>query len=449
MRVLGVLAGRELKDGLRNRWVLAVTLLLAALALALSFLGSAPVGQVGASPLEIVVVSLASLSILLLPLIALLLSFDSIVGESERGTLLLLLAGPVLRWQVLVGKFLGQVAILAVATVMGYGVAAAAVALRSGVPSAEAAAAFATLIGSSVLLGAAFASMGLLVSVLVRERQTAAGAALGLWLMFAVLYDLALLGVLVADAGRHVTPGVLTSLLLMNPADAFRLLNLTGFGGVQALSGMAGLAGDVSPPLAGMMVLGAVDSVALVTRVAGVRAEGTVKTRHGLALVLLLLAACDDSRRLRRRLPKSPERPPGTTAECWWPSMRVPRARSSSRAQSALLVHLGTRRLDLHPHAGGAARHLGGLRHRHGQGCELGEAGPRYLDRGTSGVVRARQRSPRRHGRRQGHPLRPPGQGCGLRQRTWRHGETFQRRARSYLFDQVLPTRPQTRGRAC
>jgi Cu-processing system permease protein len=93
--------------------------------------------------------------------------------------------------------------------------------------------------------------MGLLVSVLVRERQTAAGAALGLWLLFAVLYDLALLGVLVADAGRHMTPGLLTGLLLVNPADAFRLLNLTGFAGVQALSGMAGLAGDVAAPLAG------------------------------------------------------------------------------------------------------------------------------------------------------------------------------------------------------
>ena len=251
MRVLGVLAGRELRDGLRNRWVLAVTLLLAALALALSFLGSAPVGEVGASPLEIVVVSLASLSILLLPLIALLLSFDAVVGEAERGTLLLLLAGPVLRWQVLAGKFLGQVAILAIATLIGYGAAAVAVALRSGMPDAEAAAAFATLIGSSVLLGAAFASLGLLVSVLVRERQTAAGAALGLWLLFAVLYDLALLGVLVADAGRHMTPGLLTGLLLVNPADAFRLLNLTGFAGVQALSGMAGLAGDVTAPLAG------------------------------------------------------------------------------------------------------------------------------------------------------------------------------------------------------
>jgi Cu-processing system permease protein len=253
VNVLAVLAGRELRDGLRNRWVVAVTLLLAALALALSFLGSAPVGQVGASPLEIVVVSLASLSILLLPLIALLLSFDAVVGESERGTLLLLLAGPVLRWQVIAGKFLGQVAILAIATLIGYGMAAIAVALRSGVPDADAAAAFATLIGSSVLLGAAFAALGLLVSVLVRERQTAAGAALGLWLIFAVLYDLALLGVLVADAGQHMTPGLLGGLLLVNPADAFRLLNLTAFGGVQALSGMAGIAGDVSPPLIGMI----------------------------------------------------------------------------------------------------------------------------------------------------------------------------------------------------
>lgn len=255
MRVLRVLAARELRDGLRNRWVVAVTLLLATLALALAFVGSAPVGQVGASPLEVVVVSLASLGILLLPLIALLLSFDAIVGEAERGTLLLLLAGPVLRWQVVLGKFLGQVAILAVATVLGYGAAAAAVALRSGAPDAEATGAFATLVGTSVLLGAAFTALGLLISVLVRERQTAAGAALGLWLVAAVIYDLALLGLLVADAGRYVTPGLLQGLLLANPADAFRLLNLTGFAGVQALSGMAGLAGDVSPPISLMLAV--------------------------------------------------------------------------------------------------------------------------------------------------------------------------------------------------
>ena len=253
MRTLRVLAGRELRDGLRNRWVVVVTLLLAALALALAFVGSVPAGQVGAEPLEVVVVSLASLGILLLPLIALLLSFDAVVGEAERGTLLLLLASPVLRWQVVLGKFLGQIAILAVATALGYGVAAVAVAARSGAPDWAAVGAFATLIGSSVLLGAAFVALGLLVSVLVRERQTAAGIALGLWLGAAVIYDLALLGALVADAGRHVTPALLEALLLLNPADAFRLLNLTGFSGVQALSGMAGLAGEVGPPVSWMV----------------------------------------------------------------------------------------------------------------------------------------------------------------------------------------------------
>ena len=71
------------------------------------------------SPLTVTVVSLSSLTIFLLPLIALLLSYDAIVGEHERGTLALLLAYPVARWQVIVGKFLGHVTILALATVAG------------------------------------------------------------------------------------------------------------------------------------------------------------------------------------------------------------------------------------------------------------------------------------------------------------------------------------------
>lgn len=52
--------------------------------------------------------------------------------------------------------------------------------------------------------------------------------------------DSALLGLLVADQGRVVTPGVLDALLLLNPADAYRLLNLAGDAAVAALAGMAG-----------------------------------------------------------------------------------------------------------------------------------------------------------------------------------------------------------------
>jgi len=53
MRTIVIIAIKEIQEGLRNRWVLATTLLLAALALSLTFLGSAPTGNVGAgSPRE-------------------------------------------------------------------------------------------------------------------------------------------------------------------------------------------------------------------------------------------------------------------------------------------------------------------------------------------------------------------------------------------------------------
>ena len=103
MRVLLILATKELRDGLRNRWIADTILLLATLALSLAFLGSAPVGAVKAGTLDVATASLSSLTVYLLPLIALMLAFDAFVGEAERGTLLLLLAYPVARWQVVLG----------------------------------------------------------------------------------------------------------------------------------------------------------------------------------------------------------------------------------------------------------------------------------------------------------------------------------------------------------
>ena len=86
MRTVLVLALGEIREGLRNRWVAASILLLATLAFALSALGSAPTGTVDVHPLSISVASLSSLSVYLLPLIALMLAFPALVGELERGT---------------------------------------------------------------------------------------------------------------------------------------------------------------------------------------------------------------------------------------------------------------------------------------------------------------------------------------------------------------------------
>ena len=56
MKMVLILAGKEIQEGLRNRWVLATTLLMASLALALTFLGSAPTGSVGVRALDVVIV---------------------------------------------------------------------------------------------------------------------------------------------------------------------------------------------------------------------------------------------------------------------------------------------------------------------------------------------------------------------------------------------------------
>jgi Cu-processing system permease protein len=101
---------------------------------------------------------------------------------------------------------------------------------------------FAVMIGSSVLLGAVFIAIGYLISALVHDRGTAIWAAIGVWLLLVLIYDMALLGVLVVDQGRTITAGLLNILLLLNPTDVYRLFNLTRSANVSQFAGMAGLA---------------------------------------------------------------------------------------------------------------------------------------------------------------------------------------------------------------
>ena len=246
MGSIATLAWKEFRDGLRNKWVAGATLLLAALAFVLTLVGSTPTGLLDVKPLAVTVVSISSLTIFLIPLIAFLLGYDAIVGEAERGCLLLMLTYPVSRLEILIGKYLGHAAILAFATLAGYGAAGAAAAYI-GNTDAESWRAFAGLLFSSVLLGLAFLSLAYLVSAVVTERSTAAGIAVGLWLLFVIVYDLVLMGMLVASKGG-VGADLFPSLLLLNPADSYRLFNLTAFENVRRISGMGGISATAQFP---------------------------------------------------------------------------------------------------------------------------------------------------------------------------------------------------------
>lgn len=246
MNPVWIITAKEVRDSLRNRWVLAAALLLAALALSLGFLGSAPTGSVKVDPLTVTVVSLSSLSIFLIPLIAMLLAYDALIGEIERGTMGLLLSYPVSRNQILAGKFFGHLIILTLATTAGYGLAGIALQLANGGIDFAAWKPFAGLIGASVILGAAFLALGYLISAKVKERGTAAGIAIGVWLFFVVIFDMAILGVLVADTQQRLTAPMVESILLFNPTDIYRLLNLTGYENTAMYAGMAGLTEQIS-----------------------------------------------------------------------------------------------------------------------------------------------------------------------------------------------------------
>jgi Cu-processing system permease protein len=239
-------AGTEARIALRNRWVAIAVAMMAVFSIVLSAMGSAPTGELGADRLSVTVASLTSLAVYLVPLIALLMSFDAIAGEVERGTLPLILTYPVSRAELLLGKFLAHLAILALAVAVRYGLAAAA-AFWGDVRAGRGVGALVRLFWTSLLLGAAFLAIGYALSALARRPGAAAGLAIGLWLVMIVLYDLGLLAAIVADAGGTFTTRVFPWLLIANPADAFRLYNLAASEATAAAAGLGGAAATINP----------------------------------------------------------------------------------------------------------------------------------------------------------------------------------------------------------
>lgn len=239
IRILST-AAQEIRIARRNRWAALAAGLFTVFALALALFASGQSGQVKVDTLTLTAASLATLSVYLIPLIALLISYDGLAGEVERGTLALALATPLGRGELFAGKLLAGTAVVGGAIVIGSAVAAAAVALTSGITAAGLAA-WLRLAVTSLGLGAVFVALGLLLSAAAPRTGTAAALAVGLWLVFVVLYDIALLGAVVAGGDGAFTTRVFPWLVLANPADAFRLYNLVLLEGAP-VAGIDGLA---------------------------------------------------------------------------------------------------------------------------------------------------------------------------------------------------------------
>lgn len=247
------IAAKEFRDRIRNRWVIAVAAIFTLFALAITYFGAAQQGEVGFRNIEFTIASLVSLVIYLIPLIALILGYDAIVGERERGSLDLLLSMPITRLELLLGKFAGLSLALACSTLAGFGLVGLLLATQTNIAALYH---YAGFMLSAILLGMVFLSLAVMVSVIAKDRARASGAAIGVWFLFVLVYDLALLGALVLSGGAFGEE-LFPVLLLLNPADIFRILNIFNMEDLKTFYGLATVfpASLSNPWLLGSMML--------------------------------------------------------------------------------------------------------------------------------------------------------------------------------------------------
>lgn len=122
---------------------------------------------------------------LLVPLLGILLGYDSIVGERSSGRLTLLLSLPHSRRDVVVGKLAGRSTVLAIAVGLGVVVGGALVVYPFG--SLELVG-FAGYLLLTLLYGLAFVGIAMATSTLTTSRQLATAAAFGVYFLFAIVW---------------------------------------------------------------------------------------------------------------------------------------------------------------------------------------------------------------------------------------------------------------------
>ena len=234
---LAAVATREYRILVRSRWAAGLVLLFGLFTVAVVRFGGSAVGP---GRVDAVVATVVELGVYLVPLAAVAVGYDTIVGADERGSLEPLLALPVPRSGLLFGWFAGRAAVLGGATLVGFLPGGVLLALTLG---AAGLGAYAVVALAAVALGWAVLAIATLVSTVAAEKTHALGLSLAVWLWVVLLHDLVAFA---AVAGFDLGSRAVAVAVLLNPADCFRVLALSqvdvvtgGFGSVMASAGLS------------------------------------------------------------------------------------------------------------------------------------------------------------------------------------------------------------------
>jgi Cu-processing system permease protein len=228
------IARRELRDAIRSRWFILYTAAFAALGVGVSYVSAMSVGGSGLIGFGRTSAGLINLVLLIVPLMSLTAGAGAIAGDRERGMLSYLLAQPVNRWEVLLGKYVGLAIALTASVFLGFGLCALILAGQESLRPA----AVVQLAARTSLLSMAMLSVGMLVSVLARKTSVAVGTSVFLWFTFVFISDL---GLMAAAMTLRLRIQTLFGLAMINPLQVFKFWSLQALGASLDVLGPAGL----------------------------------------------------------------------------------------------------------------------------------------------------------------------------------------------------------------
>ncbi|MCK6580644.1 MAG: ABC transporter permease [Anaerolineae bacterium] len=237
---------KELRDALRNRWFIVFTIAFAVLALALSALTQNSGSLTRTVSYSRTAASLINLVMLFVPLISLTLGSANLVGDRETGALFYLLAQPVSRVEVLLGKYLGLAGALLATLTLGFGAAGAALALQGSLQDAGG---YLFSVVLAYLLALAMLSLGFLMSTLARRTTAALGGALFLWLLLVFIGDLGVMG---ASVAMRLPIETVFTIVVVNPLQMFKIASILT---IQASLDVLGPAGMYAADQFGRLLL--------------------------------------------------------------------------------------------------------------------------------------------------------------------------------------------------
>lgn len=242
-------AAAEYRAALASRLVQGLGAIFALMALAIALAGLGASGELIVQGFTRTAVSLLSLALYLLPLVGLVLGAHAF-GVEDGGTELLL-AQPVGRDAVLLGRAAGLAAAVVLVAASGFGLAGLVV---LGMAGTEGLAGYALTALGSTVVGLAGLALGILLGVRSRRRLGAIAKALVAWVILAVVFDFAAIALLQFVGDGEPGP-LLLALLAANPLDGMRALGLVGLG-ADVLLGPTGAALSrlLSPSGGGVLV---------------------------------------------------------------------------------------------------------------------------------------------------------------------------------------------------